>query len=81
MVLYYDNSTCNVLSLYDVRNIIGICESKGCKNIFIFTTGIINDDIRSFLDRIYSYKFKFIHGEDLKLDYSQLVNKFYIYKM
>ncbi len=79
--LYYDNNTCNVLSLYDVRNIIGICESKGCKNIFIFTTGIINDDIRSFLDRTYSYKFKFIHGDDLKLDYSQLVNKFYIYKM
>ena len=44
-------------------------------------TGIINDDIRSFLDRTYSYKFKFIHGDDLKLDYSQLVNKFYIYKM
>lgn len=76
-LLYYDNRNSNILNLHDIRNIIAIFESKGCKNIFIFTTSIISDSIRSYLDSMNDYKFKIIHGEDFKLDYNQLVSKFY----
>lgn len=75
--LYSDNKNDGNITLYDIRNIIGICESKGCRNVFIFTTGIISENVRDFLNSFKGYNFKYIHGGDLKISYIELVDKFY----
>lgn len=76
--LYYDNENCEKFTIYDARNIVGICESRGEKNIFIFTTKTIDDTaIKYFKEINEDYSIKYIHGGDLKLDYGEFICKFY----
>lgn len=76
--LYYDNENCEKFTIYDARNVIGVCESKGEKNVFIFTTKVLDDVVINYFEDIkVNYDIKYIHGNDLKLDYEEFTCKFY----
>lgn len=76
--LYYDNKNCEKFTIYDARNIVGVCESKGERNIFIFTTKILGNDVVDYFNNIKNnYDIKYIHGDDLKLNYEEFICKFY----
>lgn len=77
-LLYYDNKGCEKFNVNDARKIIGICESKGVKDVFIFTTKILSNDVIDFFKSIgETYNVKYIHGSDLNVNYKEFVCKFY----
>ncbi len=76
--LYYNNENFDNLNLSDMRKLIAYFESKGVKDIFIFTTKTLNSDVIDYLEKIKNdYKIKYIHGKDLDLDYKEFVHKYY----
>lgn len=77
-LLYADNRDCELLSMYDIRNIIGICESKGSNNVFIFTTKIFDSRVvESINSGDIGCNIKYFQGGDFKLYYNEFVEKFY----
>lgn len=77
-LLYCDNKNCEKFTINDARKVIGICESKGVKDIFIFTTKILGNDVIDFFKDVSEmYDIKYIHGDDLNLNYKEFVCKFY----
>ncbi len=78
MMLYYNNIDSSTLDLYELRNILAIGESRGTYNIFIFTTKVLSNDALEFINsKDMGYNIKYIHGNDLKLYYDELIVKFY----
>lgn len=77
-LLYKDNTNCESMGMYDIRNVIGVCESKGINNVFIFTTKVIDNEVKEFINsQDIGYNIKYFHGEDMELYYNNLVEKFY----
>lgn len=76
--LYYNNDNCDNLNILDIRKLIAFFESKGVKDIFIFTTKILTSDAVEYLESIKNdYRIKYIHGEDLNLNYEEFIHKYY----
>ena len=77
-LLYCDNKSCEKFTINDARKVIGICESKGVKDVFIFTTKILSNDVIDFFKGIgETYDVKYIYGNDLNVNYKEFVCKFY----
>lgn len=77
-LLYCDNESCEKFTLSNARKLIGIFESKGIKNAVIFTTKILNDEVIEYFKKISNeYNIKYIHGEDLNVNYKEFVYKYY----
>lgn len=76
-LLYYNNKSCGEFTLDDALEVIALCESKGIDSVFIFTSKVINDQVKEFLDNFSLYDIKYIHGLDLNLNYQELVLKYY----
>ena len=76
--LYYNNSDCDKFHILDARKLIAFFESKGVKKIFIFTTKIFTDEVVNYFESLkIDYDIKYIHGNDLDLNYKELVFKYY----
>lgn len=76
--LYYNNDDCDKFDILDARKLIAFFESKGVKQVFIFTTKIFTDDVIKYFESLkIDYDIKYIHGNDLDLNYRELVSKYY----
>ncbi len=76
--LYYDNHGCGEFTLSDILKLIGVCESKGITDIFIFTTKFLDSKVLDYIKDISdTYSIDYIHGKDLNLNYNDFVYKFY----
>lgn len=77
--LYCDNDNCEILNVDDARKILGLSESKGISDIFIFTTKSLSDEAVGFFRSVENdYVVRYICKKDLDVNYTEFVNKFYV---
>ena len=77
-LLYCNNESCENFTLDDARKLIGLCESKGVKDVFIFTTKILTDQVIKYFQHVSNtYSIKYIHGKDLSMNYKEFIYKYY----
>lgn len=76
--LYFENESCDILNADDACKILGLCESRGINDVFIFTTRNLSKDTINFFEKINDeYNIRYIHKKDLDVSYKEFVYKFY----
>ena len=77
-LLYCNNENSGNFNIDSARKLIGLCESKGVNDLFIFTTKILKDEVISYFQKIsHIYNIKYVHGIDFNLNYKEFVSKYY----
>lgn len=76
--LYFENKNCENLNSDSARKILGLCESRGINDIFIFTTRNLSDEAIEFFEKVSgNYRVRYVHKKDLDVSYTEFVCKFY----